>query len=191
MHFLYYTGSFRLLPSVHFPAEMVIAYSIELFLGILPIMFIQILNHSSLQSDLIPIQSVAMVIKLVSLLVFIFEIFIMIWEIILNRKMRKLKIDGFQKISEESRRSQYSKKFASCGCLSFVAYVAIVVLGLTALQSRNTALKDQLSLQTNATAMVGQTIELGVLVNCSKNCLNCDGDSTKCKQCAKGLYPSS
>ena len=95
MHLLFYTGSFRLLPSVHFPAEMAVAYAIELFLGILPIMFIQILNHSSLESELSPLQSTAMVIKLVSMLVFFIEIFIMIWEIILNRKMRKLKIEGF------------------------------------------------------------------------------------------------
>ena len=40
MHFLFYTGSYRLLPSVHFAPEIAVAYSIELFLGILPIMFI-------------------------------------------------------------------------------------------------------------------------------------------------------
>jgi len=95
MHFLFYTGAYRLLPSIHFPGEMGVAYSIDIFLGILPIMFIQILNHSSMEGDLKPIQSTAMVIKLVSLLMFFVEVFIMIWEIILNRKMRKLKIDGF------------------------------------------------------------------------------------------------
>lgn len=95
MHFLFYTGSYRLLPSVHFPTEMGIAYTIDIFLGILPIMFIQILNHSSLEGDLVPIQSSAMLIKLISILMFFIEVFIMIWEIILNRKMRKLKIEGF------------------------------------------------------------------------------------------------
>lgn len=39
--------------------------------------------------------------------------------------------------------------------------------------------------------LVGQTIELGVLVNCSAHCLNCEGDSTQCKKCDKGMYPSS
>lgn len=95
MHFLFYTGSFRLLPSVHFSWEMAIAYAVDLFLGILPIMFIQILNHSALPNELTPLQSIAMLIKLVSLLVFIIEIFIMIWEIILNRRMKKYKIEGF------------------------------------------------------------------------------------------------
>lgn len=138
-----------------------------------------------------PIQSTAMLIKLVSLLMFFIEVFIMIWELILNRKMRKLKIEGFQKISEETRRSSYSKKYASCGCLSFVAYMLILLLGLVLVQTRNEALKDALGLPADGVVPIGSTIEFGVLVNCSENCLNCEGDSTQCRECVKGMYPSS
>lgn len=142
MHLLFYTGSYRLLPSVHFPLELAVGYAIELFLAILPIMFIQILNHSSLETELTPVQSTAMVVKLVSMLVFFIEVFIMIWEIVLNRKMRKLRIEGFQKISEENRRSNYSKRYSACGCLAFVAYIAILVLGFVVFQSRQAMLKE-------------------------------------------------
>jgi hypothetical protein len=55
MHLLYYTGAFRMLSSVHFAPEMAIAYTIELFLVILPIMFIQFLNHSDLTGNLWPV----------------------------------------------------------------------------------------------------------------------------------------
>lgn len=39
--------------------------------------------------------------------------------------------------------------------------------------------------------VVGNTIELGVLVNCTDNCLDCEGDSNKCKKCAPGMYAST
>ena len=144
MHFLFYTGSYRLLPSIHFAREIGVAYSIELFLGILPIMFIQILNHTQLEGELVAIQSIAMIIKLLSLLVFFVEAIIMVWEIILNRKMRKYKIEGFEKISEEERRSRYSKKYSGCGCLTFFLYFAILVFGMFAFESRNELMKDLL-----------------------------------------------
>lgn len=78
-----------------------------------------------------------MIIKLFSLLIFFIEAIIMIWEIILNRKMRKYKIEGFEKISEEERRSRYSKKYAGCGCFTFIIYFAVLVLGMIAFQSRD------------------------------------------------------
>jgi SNF family Na+-dependent transporter len=87
---------------------------------------------------------VAMLIKLFSLFIFFIEAIIMIWEIILNRKMRKYKIEGFEKISEEERRSRYSKKFAGCGCLTFVLYFAILVIGMFGFESRNELMKSML-----------------------------------------------
>lgn len=136
MHFLFYTGSFRLLPSVHFTYEMTIAYSIELFMGILPLLFIQILNHTSLESELTGLQSAAIIIKLFSLIVFLIEIIIMIWEIILNRRMRKYKIEGFAKLSEEDRRAKFSKKAAGLGICTFMIYFLIVIVGFGAYPTR-------------------------------------------------------
>lgn len=173
MHFLFYTGSYRLLPSMHFAREIGVAYSIELFLGILPIMFIQILNHTQLEGELVPVQSIAMIIKLLSLLVFFVEGIIMIWEIILNRRMRKYKIEGFEKISEEERRSRYSKKYAGCGFLTFFVYFVILVFGMFAFESRNDLMKSLLIEAPGMNGTVGQTIEMGVIVNCTPGCNDC------------------
>lgn len=118
----------------------------------------------------------------------------MIWEVILNRKMRKYKIEGFEKISEETRRSNYSRRYASCGCLTFTLYFIILVLGMFAFESRNDLLQSLLVQEgatMNATAQVGQTIEMGVIVNCTPNCMDCDGDSSKCNKCNKGMYVKS
>ena len=133
-----------------------------------------------------------MIFKLLSLLVFFIEAVIMIWEIILNRKMRKYKIEGFEKISEEDRRKQYSKRYSGCGSLTFALYFIILVMGMFMFESRNELLKAMLITQgasaNSSEPMVGTTIEMGVIVNCTPNCLNCDGDSTKCKKCADGMY---
>lgn len=71
-----------------------------------------------------------MIIKMASLLNFFIEIIIMIWEIVLNRKMRKLRIEGFEKISEEDRRNNYGKKFGGVGCMTFMVYLLVVILGM-------------------------------------------------------------
>jgi len=46
MHFLYYTGFYRLLPSKDFPVEISLGYAIDLFLGVFPMLFIEIFNNS-------------------------------------------------------------------------------------------------------------------------------------------------
>lgn len=104
----------------------------------------------------------------------------MVWEIILNRKMRKYKIEGFEKISEEERRSRYSKKYSGCGCLTFFLYFAILVFGMFAFESRNALMKDLLIEAQGVNGTVGQTIEMGVLVNCTPGCNDCSEDSSRC-----------
>jgi SNF family Na+-dependent transporter len=79
-----------------------------------------------------------------SLLNFFIEIIIMIWEIVLNRKMRKYKIEGFEKINEEDRRTKYGKKFGACGCMTFAIYILVIIFGMFAFESRNAALEEQL-----------------------------------------------
>ena len=88
-----------------------------------------------------------MIFKLLALLVFFIEAVIMIWEIILNRKMRKYKIEGFEKISEEDRRKQYSKRYSGCGSLTFALYFIILVMGMFMFESRNELLKAMLVTQ--------------------------------------------
>lgn len=85
-----------------------------------------------------------MIIKLLSLIVFFFEAIIMIWEIILNRRMRKYKIEGFEKISEEERRSRFSKKYSGCGCVTFFLYFTILVACMFVFESRNEILNKQI-----------------------------------------------
>lgn len=132
-------------------------------------MFIQIMNHTSLPGQLLPIQTVAMIIKMASLLNFFIEIIIMIWEIVLNRKMRKLRIEGFEKISEEDRRNNYGKKFGGVGCMTFMVYLLVVILGMFIFQSRNEALMQQLAEMgvDPSEEGAGYTVEMGVVVNCT------------------------
>lgn len=128
MHFLYYTGFYRLLPSKDFPIEISLGYALDLFLGVLPMLFIEIFNNSLSPGKLAGLQSIIIIFKLLSLLNFTIEIIVMIWEIRLNYKMRGLNIKGFEKCTEEDRRRTYGRKYTVCGIVSFVLY--IVILGL-------------------------------------------------------------
>ena len=46
MNLLFLTGSFRLLPTVAFPYEVILGYNLELFLMIIPMLFCQGFNNS-------------------------------------------------------------------------------------------------------------------------------------------------
>ena len=50
----------------------------------------------------------------------------MIIEIRLNIKMRKLKVKGFEKVSEEERRRKHGKKAGIIAILSFVSFLLIL-----------------------------------------------------------------
>jgi hypothetical protein len=45
-----------------------------------------------------------MIMKFASLLILVVEMTMLIWEVHFNRKMRKLGLRGYEKISEEERR---------------------------------------------------------------------------------------
>lgn len=146
MHMLYYTGFYRLLPSKDFPIEISLGYAIDLFLGVFPMLFIEIFNNSLSPGKLATLQSVIIIFKLLSLLNFTIEIIVMIWEIRLNYKMRGLNIKGFEKLTEEDRRRTYGRKYTVCGLVGFIIYMLIVVLCFFAVVSRTCTDKHALEL---------------------------------------------
>ena len=104
MHLLFYTGSYRLLPSVHFAPEMMVAYAIELFMGVLPFFFIQMLVGTRTQAEIPQVHNIALIIKFALLVNYLFEVLHMVYEFVNNRKLKKLNIQGYTKLSEEERR---------------------------------------------------------------------------------------
>ena len=46
MHILFYTGFYRHLPSLDFPAELGFGYSLELFLATIPLLLLFVFNNA-------------------------------------------------------------------------------------------------------------------------------------------------
>lgn len=109
MNSLMLFGTFRVLPSLYFPLELSIGYAIELIFNLFPTFLVQMFNNSEMPGLLTGIQSGSLIIKVFLILIFIVEVVMVVWEIVLNRRMRKLKIESFQKVSEEERRRMHSK----------------------------------------------------------------------------------
>lgn len=85
-------GTFRLLPSLYFPLELSIGFAIELIFNLFPTFLVQMFNNSDMPGLLTGIQSASLTFKAFLIILYIVEITMATWEIVLNRKMRKLKI---------------------------------------------------------------------------------------------------
>jgi hypothetical protein len=120
------------------------------------------------------LQNICVIFKLFSLITFIVEIVLMIIEIRLNLKLRKLRVKGFEKVSEEERRRKHGKKAGIIAILSFVSFLLILIIGLATSKGR--------------TCLGKYSLEMGVCAKCEdENCLDCTGDYTTCKTC-KGSF---
>jgi len=98
----------------------------------------------------------------------------MIIEIRLNLKMRKLRVQGFEKVSEEDRRRKHGKKASIMAILCFISFLLILIIGLATTKGRSCLGK--------------YSLETGVCAKCNdENCLDCTGDHTTCKTC-KGSF---
>ena len=87
-----------------FSKEIGLGYSTELFFSLIPLLFCQSFNNTSQIGNPTGLQNISVILKFFSLIAFIIEVVLMIVEIRLNIKMRKLKVKGFEKKSEENRR---------------------------------------------------------------------------------------
>lgn len=67
---------------------------------------------------------------------FFVEIILCMWEITLNRKMRKLKIQGFEKITEEEKRRRFSRKYGLLGLSSALVWLVILIMILAIASGR-------------------------------------------------------
>ena len=67
---------------------------------------------------------------------FFVELILVIYEIVLNRKMRKLKMRGFEKFSEDEKRRLHSRKFGLLGLVSAFVWLVILIICLAASKGR-------------------------------------------------------
>lgn len=164
-----------MLPSKEFPFEMGVAYSLELFLQLIPNLFCQVFNNAETPGDLTKIQSAALAMKLICLILMVTELSVMIWEVANNRDLKKLKIVGFEKLSEEERREKNHKKAITLATASMALFIAFVVLASVFGEGRKCG--DR------------QALENAVCSDCwSPYCQECPGSSsvTGCQKCDPG-----
>ena len=131
-----YVGTFRLLPSRYFPKEVCFGYAIELIFNLFPTFLVQMFNNTDMPGFLTGIQSTSLAIKMFLILNFFIELILVIYEIVLNRKMRKLKIQGFEKVSEDERRRLFSRKSGLLGLVSVFLWLIILIICLAASDGR-------------------------------------------------------
>ena len=92
----------------------------------------------------------------------------------MNIKMRKLKMRGFEKISEEEKRKRFSKKFGALGLVSALVWLVVLLIILAAAPGRECDSRH--------------AMETGVCVPCvDPLCEDCHKDSDKCLSCPKDL----
>jgi hypothetical protein len=60
----------------------------------------------------------------------------MIIDIRLNIKMRKLKVKGFEKVSEEERRRKHGKKAGLIAVGCFLTFLLVLIIGLVTAKGR-------------------------------------------------------
>lgn len=107
---------------------MGVAYSLELFLQLIPNLFCQVFNNAETPGDLTKIQSAALAMKLICLILMVTELSVMIWEVANNRDLKKLKIAGFEKLTEEERREKNHQKATTLASATLALFIAFVVL---------------------------------------------------------------
>lgn len=79
-YLMFYIGLFRILPVRYFPWQIGIGYVFEFVFCMIPMLMCQVLNNQDTNSDLTPLQRVAMLIKLLSLFLFFVEFILFVWE---------------------------------------------------------------------------------------------------------------
>ena len=175
---LFFTGWYRLMPSMSFSIELGVGYAIEVFLCILPMAFCQTFNNMNAKGGLTALQSIAVILKCLTLLNFIVEFTLMILEIILNRRYRKLEIPGFEKKSEEERRRLHSKTFAILSTIALMAFTIVLLMCLLLAPMRHCG--------------EGHSLQMAMCVNCEDDgCTSCDGNPSYCDTCIPGKYATS
>jgi hypothetical protein len=136
MHILFYTGFYRHLPCLYFPSELFLGLCSEFFLSTIPLLLLWVFNNAQLVTTVLPIQSAALSLKLFSFLLFIIEIIFAIWEYLDNKKMKKYKIKGFQKKSEEERRHRFANLVGMYSLVSSLIFICILILTLLTTPNR-------------------------------------------------------
>jgi len=71
-----------------------------------------------------------LIMKLISLLILMVELVMLIWEVHFNKKMKKLGINGYAKLSEEERRRKWSKKMTFLAVLSMIIFIVFLIAGV-------------------------------------------------------------
>lgn len=119
-------------------------------------------------------QSTSLSIKIFLILTFFVEIILAIWEVSLNRRMKKLKIQGFEKISEDEKRRRYSRKLGLLGLFTALLWLLLLIIILIIAPGRECGLQH--------------AMETGVCVPCiDPNCMDCLKDSQVCNECPDNL----
>lgn len=167
MNSLMLIGTFRLLPSFFFPKEICVGYAIELIFNLFPTFLVQMFNNTDMPGFLTGIQSTSLAFKMFLILNFFIEIILVIYEIVMNRKMRKLRIQGFEKVTEEKRRSLHSRKLGLLGLVSAFLWLIVLIICLAASDGRSCDARH--------------AMETGVCVPCiDPHCEQCNIESDKC-----------
>lgn len=145
----------------------------ELITSFIPMFFLQVLNNSNIEGDLYNLMRVAALLKLGSFCFFIIEPIVVASEITHNVRMRKLKVEKYEKLSELDRRRKYGKVMSILAICSIVVFIGLVITGGV--------------LTTNRTCGDRQALQNAVCVNCEdQRCLSCEFNSEKCTKCEGG-----
>ena len=154
---------------------MGVAYALELFFQLIPNLFCQVFNNAETQGEIRSIQSGALFMKLICLILMVAELSAMIQEITKNKDLRKLKIKGYEKISEEQRRKQNHKRMSYIGFSSMFVFIVLIILAGIFGQGRECGVK--------------QALENAVCTDCDSDaCLSCPESSkfNGCESCEVG-----
>jgi hypothetical protein len=124
-------------------------------------------NNTDMPGLLSGIQSVSLAIKMFLILNFFIELILVIYEIVMNRKMRKLRIQGFEKVGEDEKRRLHSRKFGLLGLVTAFVWLVVLIICLAASKGRKCDERH--------------AMETGVCVPCiDPNCEQCHANSDKC-----------
>ena len=103
------------------------------------------------------------------------ELIVVVWECVMYKKKMKEKIPGFEKATEEERRTIYGRKMAITGGVFLVIFLVILLGGI--------------SFGSNRHCTSGQALELAVCKECQDQyCADCGDGSESCQQCQTGYF---
>lgn len=124
-------------------------------------------NNTDMPGLLTGIQSTSLGIKMFLILNFCIEISLVTYKIVLDRRMRKLKIKGHEKVTEEERRNKYSRKIFLGFLISFVTWLIVFIVCLAVSEGRKCDERH--------------AMEFGVCVPCKDpDCTKCEEDADIC-----------